>query len=514
MQRILDGLRSLRAAVILAALFGVALPTALLSYADLQRLRGDAETALDADVARTAELLAMSMREPIWQFAPDQAQSIIEASLLDMRILEVQVFDSSGRVFAAKKRDGQGANDALRYTTSVTRQEQRVGHVEVAISKAGYQQAIAQSMNRVLLNLAISIVASVVVITWLLHIRLVKPVDRLVKASQNVAGGNLAAPIPPGTGDELGRLSESLGRMRDKLAGLVAELEGRNEELRVANEQLEARVAQRTAELETALEKLVRAQEDMVESEKLASLGRIVAGVAHELNTPIGNALTVASTVNDSLRPLIVEFEAGSVRKSTLAAAAKSDAGLNILMRNLEKAAKMIANFKQVAVDQTSEQRREFDLADVTEEVLSTLGPSINKSGQHVVTDLAPDLRCDSFPGPYGQVLTNLITNALMHAFPGERRGGRVTVRTEPAGPHEVRLIVEDDGAGMTAEVKRRIFDPFFTTSMGRGGSGLGMNICQGFVNRVLGGTIRVESALGSGSRFTVEFPRTAPKGH
>ena len=511
LQRIISPLRSLRVAVLLAAFVGVVIPPVLLSVGDAERVRQEYLSGLDREVARTAELVAMSMREPIWQFAPDQAQSIIEATFLDDRILAVYVYDAGRRAFASKERGDVNSPDIIRYATKVTRQDQNVGHVEVLISTAGYQVVVDENLRRVTNRAIVSMLASVALIAILLHLRLVLPVDRLVRASETVAGGNLDTPIHGGGGrDELGRLAESLESMRQKLSALVAELERSNEELRQTNDGLEHRVMDRTRELESALDKLVRAQEDMVESEKLASLGRIVAGIAHELNTPIGNALTVASTISDSLRPLIEQFRTGNIRRATVATVAESEAGIQILLRNLEKAAEMITDFKQVAVDQTSEQRREFDLAKVTEEVLSTLRPTVRKSGHSIETEMEPNVLCDSYPGPYGQVLTNLVVNALTHAF-SEHKQGKVVIRVAAIDHDTATLTVEDDGAGMTAEVKRRIFDPFFTTRMGRGGSGLGMNIVQGFVTRVLGGSIRVESQVGRGSRFVLEFPRRAP---
>lgn len=507
---ILTRLRSLRVAVILATLLGVALPATWMTYSDIQQLRTEYLSQLDRDMAQTAELIAMSMREPIWQFAPDQALSIIEASMLDERIIGVEVFDVSQRPFAGRVRDRSDDQNAVRFSTRVTRQNQVVGHVEILISTADYHRAVAKTLRRAWLRVGISIAASVLLISVLLHFRLVVPIGRLVKASEQIAAGNLSTPIESRRQDEIGRVAEALDAVRAKLSQLIGELERSNEELRQTNESLEQRVADRTADLEAALEKLLRAQEDMVESEKLASLGRVVAGIAHELNTPIGNALTVASTIADTLKPLIGEYRAGGVRRSTLETVAESDPGLRILLRNLEKAAEMIANFKQVAVDQTSEQRRRFDLAKVTDEVLSTLRPSLRKTDHNLEVRLQPGLICDSFPGPYGQILTNLVMNAVVHAFE-HKSAGTITVSVEATEGERVKLVVADNGAGMSEDVKRRIFDPFFTTRMGRGGSGLGLNIVLGFVNRVLGGTIRVDSQPDLGTRFIVEFPRIAP---
>lgn len=503
---------SLRAAVIVAALVGVTLPTVLVSYFNIEHLRTEYLANLDTEAARTGELVAMSMREPIWQFAPDQAESIIDAAFLDYRVLAVDVFDANVQPFASRRRGDVDSDDTTRNVSRIVRQGSVIGHVEITMSTAGYKAALEATLWRTLVGVLFSVVMAVVLISVLLHFRLVRPVARLVQASETVASGNLAAPIEYRRQDEIGRLADSLESMREKLSHLVAELERSNEELRHTNESLEERVLERTRDLEQALEKLVRAQKDIVESEKLASLGRIVAGVAHELNTPIGNAMTVASTIADAMRPLITEYRDGNVRRSTLAAVAGSDTGVSILMRNLERAAHLIGNFKQVAVDQTSEQRRPFDLAVVTEEVLSTLTPAVRKAGHVLTTHLTPDLRCDSFPGPYGQVLTNLVMNSLLHAFP-EGRVGNVVVSIEAVGADRVCLRVDDDGQGMPEDVRERIFDPFFTTRMGSGGTGLGMNIVQSFVTRVLGGTIRVESTPGAGAHFVVEFPRTAPGG-
>jgi signal transduction histidine kinase len=169
----------------------------------------------------------------------------------------------------------------------------------------------------------------------------------------------------------------------------------------------------------------------------------------------------------------------------------------------------VISDFKQVAVDQTSDQRRVFNLAEVTTEILNMLQPSMRKSGCEVQKHLNAELQCDGFPGRYGQILTNLVVNATIHAFePG--MGGKITVSIAPVGADMVELVVADNGIGMNEDVRARIFDPFFTTKMGRGGTGLGMNIVHGIVTRVMGGQITVQSAPGDGSRIRVVFPRVA----
>lgn len=291
------------------------------------------------------------------------------------------------------------------------------------------------------------------------------------------------------------------------------------------NESLEARVRVRTAELEQANNELGEAlltlqqtQAELVRSEKLAALGSLVAGVAHELNTPIGNGVTVASTLDERTREFIAQVESGALKRSTLNAYLDSSrTACDLLMKNLAQARELVTSFKQVAVDQTSSQRRQFNLRHVVDEVFATLQPMLKKTPYQVVIDVAPDILVDSFPGPLGQVLTNFTTNALTHAFEGREHGTLHVSATLP-GPNELEIRVADDGVGIPPHLRERIFDPFFTTKLGKGGSGLGLNIVHNIVTQILGGRIVVESSqaddatsglspIGSGTTFVIKMP-------
>jgi len=283
------------------------------------------------------------------------------------------------------------------------------------------------------------------------------------------------------------------------------------------NASLETRVEERThalqfanTELAAALDHLQQAQHDLVRSEKLAALGAMVAGVAHELNTPIGNSLMVASTLIDQTRTLEKQLASGLKRSALATYVADARTAGDILVRNLYKASELVTSFKQVAVDQTSAQRRPFQLDEVIAEIILTLRPSIRKTHHEIDFNVPPDIVMDSFPGALGQVVTNLINNAIAHAFEG-RAHGSVWIAARISGSARVELTVSDDGVGIPQEYVHRIFDPFFTTKLGRGGSGLGLNIVYNIVTRVLGGAIRVESAAGQGSRFIITIPARAP---
>ncbi|MBA4344204.1 MAG: hypothetical protein C0423_18850 [Methylibium sp.] len=280
--------------------------------------------------------------------------------------------------------------------------------------------------------------------------------------------------------------------------------------LRELNATLEERVALRTRELADALEVVQRAQDELVRTQRLSSLGALVAGVAHELNTPIGNALLTSST----LEQLSAEFDLKRTQKltrSTLEHYAQTVAEISrMLMSNLSRAVELINGFKQLAVDQSSYQRRSFDLRTGVDEVLLTLSPALRRSSHEVVVDIPEPLQLDSFPGPLGQVLINLINNALLHAFEGHSQG-HITVSARPDGPEHLLMCVSDDGSGIPPENLLRIFDPFFTTRLGQGGSGLGLHICFSLVKGLLGGSIEAGASAQGGAAFTLRLPRTAP---
>lgn len=290
----------------------------------------------------------------------------------------------------------------------------------------------------------------------------------------------------------------------------VTERQKTEARLRELNETLEHRVVERTRELSDALEGLRQAQAGLVQAEKLASLGALVAGVAHELNTPIGNAVMVASTLADHQRGFEVAIAGGLRRTALEAYLATAREAVQVLERNLRRAAELVGSFKQLAVDRSSDQRRRFELAEVVQEVLLALSPTLRRSAVRLEADVPGGLPLDSYPGPLSQVLVNLINNALLHAFEPDS-AGQVWLLAEPQGPDRLRLRVRDNGRGIPEAALGRIFDPFFTTRLGQGGSGLGLHIVYNLVTGVLGGRIEVLSQVGQGTEFVIDLPACAP---
>ncbi|UGQ47749.1 ATP-binding protein [Massilia endophytica] len=260
----------------------------------------------------------------------------------------------------------------------------------------------------------------------------------------------------------------------------------------------------------SAYRQLQEAQSQLVSQEKLAALGALMAGVAHELNTPIGNSLLIASTMEQKTNELERSLNGPGLRRSDLAAfIADTRKASELVMRGLHSAADLVSSFKQVAVDRTTEQRRRFDLHQVAHEIVATMMNRIRAAGHRIEYEIPEGVSLDSYPGPFGQVVTNLINNALLHAFE-RREGGRMRLTANLHIEGRVLVAFSDDGSGIAPEHLSRIFDPFFTTRLGRGGSGLGLSISYNIVTSLLGGQISVVSSKG-GTTFTLDLPTTAP---
>jgi signal transduction histidine kinase len=280
----------------------------------------------------------------------------------------------------------------------------------------------------------------------------------------------------------------------------------------IENTRLFTEVQERTRQLSQSLDDLRAAQEGLVQTEKLAALGRLVAGVAHELNTPVGTSLTVASAFLNKADRFEAAIAAGGVRRSTLTEfiAAGREAASQVMI-NLNHAVDLIQSFKQVAADRNVSDRRTFDLGEVTEQVVKGLRFGLRRN-LVVSVECQPDLAINSYPGPYGQVLTNLVINSAVHAFPDGAQGA-VRIAAQASGKNNVEVLFSDDGCGMSTEVRRQVFDPFFTTRRDQGSTGLGLHIVHNIVTNRLGGRINLETKPGGGTKIRIVVPREAPFG-
>lgn len=264
--------------------------------------------------------------------------------------------------------------------------------------------------------------------------------------------------------------------------------------------------------LSEALQRQQAMQDELVQAEKLSALGMMVAGVAHELNTPIGAAVVSTTTLQKQLDALRQEIDQGLRRSALTQFLRDQEEGTQLIAGNLARAATLVRTFRQLAIDRAVMERRLFGLGEVVEAVQRTLKPMLQQAPQPLIVDIPENIVLDSYPGPLGQVLENLVSNAYRHAFPNGRAG---TVRLEAGhddGTGLLTLRVRDDGCGIPPELLPRVFDPFTTTSRNRGGMGLGLHLAHQLASEMLGGRLTVESRLGHGSCFTLRIPLVVPQ--
>jgi signal transduction histidine kinase len=302
-------------------------------------------------------------------------------------------------------------------------------------------------------------------------------------------------------------------RAKDEVGAMARAVEVFRENA-IAKRKTEDELRASKEKAEGALLELSAAQQNLIDAERLAALGGLVAGVAHEVNNPIGISLTVASSF--SRRAEIFENELrteGPLRRSRLEEFVRTsrDAAQQ-LVSNLHRAGELIQSFKQVAVDRSHAERREFRLSEATDQIIASLRPVLKRSPIALSIDVPEGLVIDGYPGAYGQILTNLFLNAATHAF-ADGRAGAITISAKPRGSEDVEIIFADNGAGMTPEVQRQAFDPFFTTRRNDGGTGLGLHIVYNLVTQQLGGRMMLESRLGQGTTFRIIMPRAAKRG-
>jgi signal transduction histidine kinase len=320
---------------------------------------------------------------------------------------------------------------------------------------------------------------------------------------------NEFTPIVTALNDVFSHVSEFTA----SLAAANEELEATHREINDLNVSLERKVVQRTEELAQKNDALQRSlldlrdtQQQLVEAEKHAALNQLVAGVAHEVNTPVGVALTAATHLGDELARLMHEAAQGRLRYSDVERCLQTAGEVSrITVSNLERAARLVRSFKQISVDQSSEARRRFRPRAYIEDILLSLRPRLKRTAHRIEPDCPAELEVTSYPGALSQVLTNLMLNALLHGY-SEGQAGTISIRVHE---HERRwtLLFADDGIGIRPDALPHIFEPFFTTRPGQGGSGLGLHIVYNLVTHTLHGRIRCSSEPGKGSTFEIDMP-------
>jgi signal transduction histidine kinase len=362
-----------------------------------------------------------------------------------------------------------------------------------------FDQTLAD-ISRKVLSIAVIFLGIIITAGVLIALSIRLPLQQIVTAMQAITSGDYNRRVE-GTDakDEVGAMARAVEVFRENA---VAKRKT-EDELRASKEKAE-----------NALFELHAAQQNLIDAERLAALGGLVAGVAHEVNNPIGISLTVASSFARRTEMFEAELNSGTgLRRSQLEEFVRTcrDAGQQ-LVGNLHRAGELIQSFKQVAVDRSHAERRQFSLSEATDQIIASLRPALKKASIVLSVEVPEGLIIDGYPGSYGQILTNLFLNAANHAF-ADGRSGTISISARPRGSDDVEIIFADNGSGMTPDVQRQAFDPFFTTRRNEGGTGLGLHIVYSLVTQQLGGRMMLDSRLGQGTTFRIIIPRVAKGG-
>jgi signal transduction histidine kinase len=406
-------------------------------------------------------------------------------------------------------RNVRAANETelLRHTIDAS-QADAIGVIDELSIKMRQREQKAQEMfdrtlrdvSRKVLSIAVIFLGIIVTAGVVIALSIRLPLQQIMAAMHAIRSGDYDSHVQ-GTraSDEVGAMARAVEVFRENaIAKRDAE-----DELRTSKEKAES-----------ALLELNTAQQNLIDAERLAALGSLVAGIAHEVNNPIGISLTVASSFARRAEMFEAELKSHTeLRRSRLEEFVRTsrDAAQQ-LVANLHRAGELIQSFKQVAVDRSHAERRQFALCEATDQIVASLRPVLKKAAIALSVDVPEGLVIDGFPGSYGQILTNLFLNAANHAFV-DGRSGTVSISARPRGHDEVEIIFADNGAGMTPDVQRQAFDPFFTTRRSEGGTGLGLHIVYNLVTQQLGGRMMLDSRLGQGTTFRIIMPRAAKGG-
>lgn len=486
------------------------------------------------DQMRTDSSMVASMVEPALVFErEDMAEGILD-------ILEQSPQVISATVYVLNPLDGALSSFATYGDTTVANQSdliqstsvqiERIGSNMVAVTPVlssgeiiGYVQLVAslsninQHFQQTLVYVAIAGGVALLIAGYLAiasRRAIVRPIKDLNSVSQLIAETkDYGKRAKVESRDEVGDLIASFNSMLDVIQEYDLERKQKEQEILQLNRDLERKVNERTLELQNSMmvlsdtvENLRNTQSKLVEQEKMASLGGLVAGVAHEINTPIGVGITASSHLSQSIRELSDKFDNGSLTKRDFAEAIhEMKETVHMISKNLERSAALVKSFKMVAVDQSSDDVRSFNVKEYFESVLMSLQPKLKRTRHHVTLDIPDNLAVLSSPGALSQIITNLVMNSLLHGFE-HMEEGEIDMKVHQDGEGLV-FDYFDNGKGIADEIRERIFDPFVTTARSKGGSGLGTHILYNLVTQVLSGTVVLVDDCKQGVHFRIRFP-------
>jgi len=449
---------------------------------------------------------------------------------------QIKIENTEGNIQSLKEIAGAALTEEDTGIRKTVLNDQEVVIVFTPIGETGLRlvmvMPVAEAFSSVHWMFTVSIIGFIfsvtlltVMIFRLFEYKVALPLQQLAAYAGRISRGDFGNTIQIQSEDEIGQLCHAFNTMSETIKNNIEMISNANQALREAHDELEIKVEIRTQdllamneelqaineELAQTLEHLQETQLQLVQSAKMASLGNLVAGVAHEINTPIGVGVTAVSHLQEITKGFIQLYETGELRRQDLKNyLVDCDEAIKIIFSNLERASHLIRSFKQVSVDQSSEVGRVFNVKKYLDEILLSLQPKFKRTQHTVTIQCDEELEIDSYPGAFAQIITNLVVNSLIHAYDGDTAGKiRIAIAKEE---NKIGITYSDDGKGMEKAVVEKIFNPFFTTKRGKGGTGLGLSIIYNIITQQFGGRIQCSSTVGKGTIFIIEFPIKVPK--
>lgn len=458
-----------------------------------------------------------------------EIENLLKSILNYKDILSVELLDIDQQriYFDEKKFELTEKKEIIYFDYNFNETQNIASHIKLGFTNYYIQGRLNDIEIKYCIENIVILIVLFIVISVLVN-KIIKPIKILEDEVDNISNGNYNIAVEMKTNDEIGRLGSKIEVMRHKILESQEELSETNRNLEsiveertsqliktnqyleetLANiEEVQAELIVKNNELEDALEELQDTRLELVQSAKLNLASEVVAGVAHEINTPLGIALTVSTYLSNETNLIIEKYKASKVSKSDFTKYLNTmEESAKTLEYNIYRATDLVANFKEVAVDQTGKVKRKYELREYLDKILTSLYPKFKRTNHHIENNIPENISIDGYPGAFSQLITNLVMNTLVHGFE-EMDEGTIEIKAEEL-KNTIIITYKDNGNGMSKEVLERIFDPFFTTKKESGGSGLGMSIVYNLVTKIMGGSLKCNSELGMGTEFIIEMPK------
>ena len=511
---------NLNIAILIALFVGLSIPTILTTIFLQDKYEDELKKELVLNHKKLLNTLSSGLSRPMWEFMYDNAESLVRPIFENEEILEIKVTDVkyNNNIFLQMRKKPSVKNSCqdsenIFIEQSIILEKLVLGKASILFSTCRIQKQVLLQRNSLWMIMFFQFFISLGIIFLLMRAKILSPIKRLISQSTQLSEKNLQEPFIWNSSDEIGHLGQSLEHTRLSLLDLFDKEEKSKEKIEELNKNLERKVKHRTKELtqlnvqlEKSIEDLKNTQEQLIYSEKMVSLGNLVAGIAHEVNTPIGISLTGITHFTEISKEINELYKNRNISEDEFEEYLEESANLaDSINKNLIKAADLIKSFKQIAVDQSSEDKRVFNLHEYTNEFIHSMYGTLSKTNININIDINSNINIKSYPGVYSQFLTILLMNSLLHAY--DERGQGIINISAKEDANRIILSYSDDGKGIKKEHLKFIFDPFFTTRKGTGGSGLGLNILYNIIIGTLKGTVTCESELGHGSKFIITIP-------